>query len=64
MWQNLKSEDDDVFYEESLEYVKAKVGTDSYIVKEYEDFRKNDPAADSHTLREFLTDLLSDPENY
>jgi len=64
MWHDLRSEDDDVFYEESLDYVKKTLSQESYIVKKYEEFRKDDPYADSHMLKEFLVDLLNDPENY
>lgn len=64
MWHDLRSEDDNVFYEESLDYVKKTLSQESYIVKKYEEFRKDDPYADSHMLKEFLVDLLNDPENY
>ncbi|MBQ3293241.1 hypothetical protein IJG93_03010 [Candidatus Saccharibacteria bacterium] len=64
MWQDFKSEDDEVFYEESHDYIKKTLSADSYIVKEYEKYRENEPTADSHTLKDYLVDLLSDPENY
>ena len=64
MWHDLRSEDDDVFYEESLDYIKKTLSQESYIVKKYEEFRKDDPYADSHMLKEYLVDLLNDPENY
>ena len=64
IWHNLKHEDDDVFYNESLEYIQKNLGKDSYIAKEYEQFRKDDPYADSHMLKEYLEDLLNDPDNY
>lgn len=64
MWHDLRSEDDDVFYEESLDYVKKTLSAESYIVKKYEEFRKDDPYADSHMLKEYLVDLLNDPKNY
>ncbi|MDO5480054.1 MAG: hypothetical protein Q4F58_00050 [Candidatus Saccharibacteria bacterium] len=64
LWHDLRSEDDDVFYEESLEYLKKNLGRDSFIVKQYEDFRRIDPTAESHDMEEFLKDLLNDPENY
>jgi hypothetical protein len=64
MWHDLRSEDDDVSYEESLDYVKKTLSQESYIVKKYEEFRKDDPYADSHMLKEFLVDLLNDPKNY
>ena len=64
LWHDLKSEDSDVFYEESLAYIKKNLGKDSFIVKQYEDFRKADPTAESHDMEEFLKDLLNDPDNY
>ena len=64
LWRNLRSEDDDVYYKESLEYIEEKLSEHSFIVESYKHFRKNDPYADSHTLKEFLKGLLSDPGNY
>ena len=64
MWHDLRSEDDDVFYEESLDYIKKTLSAESYIANKYEEFRKDDPYADSHMLKEYLVDLLNDPENY
>ena len=64
LWHDLKDEDDDIFYNESLEYVEKKLSKESFIAAQYKQFRKNDPYADSHTLKEYLTDLLNDPENY
>ena len=64
LWHDLRSEDDDVFYKESLEYLKKNLGENSFIVKQYEDFRRIDPTAESHDMEEFLKNLLNDPENY
>ena len=64
LWQDLKSEDDDVFYEESSKYIEKTLGKDSFIAASYRQFRKDDPYADSHALKEFLVDLLNDPNSY
>ena len=64
LWHNLREEDDDIFYNESLEYIEKTLSKDSFIAAQYKQFRKNDPYADSHTLKDYLEDLLNDPENY
>ena len=64
LWNNLKDEDDDVFYRESLNYVKRELGNGSFIEAMYLHFRKNNPYADSYELRDFLKDLFGDPNNY
>ena len=64
LWHDLRAEDDDVFFRESLEYIQKTLSADSYIAKKYEQFRKDDPYADSHMLKEYLEDLLNDPDNY
>lgn len=64
LWQNLRDEDDEVFYNESLEYIEETLGKDSFIGAKYKEFRNDDPYADSHMLKEYLVDLLSDPGNY
>ena len=64
LWHNLRDDGDDEFYNESLRYIKKKLGEGSFIVAKYEQFRKDDPYADSHMLKEFLEDLLNDPDNY
>lgn len=64
LWEDLKTDDDNVFYDESLRYLKKELGEDSYIVREYEQYHKDDPYADGHTLKEFLLDILSDLDNY
>ena len=64
LWQNLRDEDDEVFYNESLEYIEEVLGKDSFIGAKYKEFRDDDPYADSHMLKEYLVDLLSDPGNY
>ena len=64
LWHDLRDEDDEIFYQESLEYIEKTLSKDSFIAAQYKQFRKNDPYADSHMLKEYLTDLLNDPENY
>lgn len=64
LWHDLREEDDDEFYNESLDYIRKNLGNDSFIAEQYRNFRKEDPYADSHMMKEFLTDLLNDPENY
>ena len=64
LWHDLRGEDDDVFYEESLEYIEKTLGKESFIAAQYKQFRKNDPNTESHDLKEYLVDLLNDPENY
>ena len=60
----MREDGDDVFYDKSLDYIKKALGEDSFIVAKYKQFRKEDPYADSHMLKEFLTDLLNDSDNY
>ena len=64
LWHDLREDGDDVFYDKSLDYIKKALGEDSFIVAKYKQFRKEDPYADSHMLKEFLTDLLNDSDNY
>lgn len=64
LWQSLRAEDDDTFYDESIKYIRSVLGKDSLIEKEYEQFHKDDPYADSHMLKEYLNSLLSDESKY
>ena len=64
LWHNLRDEDDDIFYQDSLEYIEKTLSKESFIAAQYKQFRKNDPYADSHMLKEYLEDLLNDPNNY
>ena len=64
LFHDVRDDDDDAFYNESLDYVKKNLGKDSYIAEKYEEYRKDDPTADSHVLKEVLMDLLSDIDNY
>ncbi len=64
LFHDARDDDEDAFYNESLDYLNKNLGKDSYIVAKYEEFRKDDPTADSHVLKEFLMDLLSDIDNY
>ena len=64
LWYSMRDEDDDAFYEDSLDYLKKTLGGESFIVAQYERFRKDDPYADSHMMKEYILDLLNDPDNY
>ena len=64
IWNNSNSDDVEDFYEKTLKYVKDNLGEESYIVSEYKRYREDDPYADSNMLKEYLEDLLRDPENY
>ena len=64
MWHDLRDEGDEAFYDKSLEYLKKTFGEENFIVAQYENFRKDDPYADSHMLKEFLLEMLSDPKSY
>ena len=64
LWEDVKTDDDSIFYEESLKYLKKELSEESYIVKEYERYRKDDPYADGHMLKEFLLNMLSNLDNY
>ena len=45
--------------------MKKTLSADSYIVKKYEEFWKNNSHnIESHDLKEYLVDLLNDPKNY
>lgn len=64
MWNDLRDEDDEVFFKESLGYVEKELGKGSYIAVMYKRYREDDPYADSHALKDYLEDLLRDAENY
>ena len=63
LWHDNR-DDDDAFFNESYNYVKETLGADSFIATQYKKFHDDDPYADSHALKEFLCDLLNDPDNY
>ena len=64
LWQDTRGEDVETFFDESMKYIESNLGKDSYIAHEYDKFHKDDPYADSHTLKEYLMDLLNDLDNY
>ncbi len=64
LWNDLKDEDEGAFYSESMEYLKENLGEDSFIAEQYKKFREDDPYADGYMLKEYLTDLLREPDNY
>ena len=63
LWHDNR-DDDDAFFNESYNYIKETLGADSFIATQYKKFHDDDPYADSHALKEFLCDLLNDPDNY
>ena len=64
LWNDLKDEDDKKFFDESFKYVNKELGRSSYIAHSYKRFHDDDPYADTHMLKEYLLDLLSDLDNY
>ena len=63
LWHDNR-DDDDTFFKESFEYVVETLGADSFIATQYKKFHEDDPYADSHAMKEYLCDLLNDPDNY
>jgi hypothetical protein len=63
LWHDNR-DDDDAFFNESYNYVKETLGADSFIATQYKKFHEDDPYADSHAMKEYLCDLLNDPDNY
>lgn len=64
IWNDMKEESDEAFFEESLKYIEKEIGKGSYIAIMYKKFHEDDGAADSHTMKEYLCELLRDAENY
>ncbi len=64
MYENLGTEREDKFYDDSVKYVKNELGKGSYIVKEYEKYAKHEPDADSEMLKDYIVSLLKDEDNY
>lgn len=63
--RDIRETDADAFYEETLDYLKEQLTEESRIVAMYEDKRRNGLAtADVDTLRAYLMNILSDPDNY
>ena len=54
----------DEFYEQAYDYLKSKLSQDSYVVVSLSKMYKDDPAADSHTIKSWILELLDDLENY
>ena len=63
LWQDFR-DDDEGFYDESLKYIEEQLGKESYIAEQYRRYRRDDPYADNYVLREYLKELLRDPESY
>jgi len=64
LWDSLKDVGEEVFYNESAEYIRNELGAGSFIEVAYKKFRKDNPYADGYELRDFLKDLFSDSDNY
>ena len=64
LYYSSKDMNADAVYDELLKYTVNELGKNSYIVKMFEEFYENDPYVDAHTIKEYLKDLMSDPENY
>ena len=65
IFNDLKDEDGrDAFFKESSEYIAKTLGANSYIAVSYRKYYEEDPYADSHTLKEYLLELLRDPGCY
>lgn len=64
LWDSLKSEGEDVFYEESIKYIREQLGSNSFIEEAYKKYREENPSADGYELRDFLKDLFGNPDNY
>ena len=63
LWHDNR-DDDDTFFDEAYKYVKKTLGENAYITMRFKKFHEDDPYADSHAMKEFLEDLLNDPDNY
>ena len=63
-YEEMVDEDDEEYFEETRDYLIENLSAESYIVNEYMRLHKEDPYADSHTMRDWLLWLLSDPNNY
>lgn len=48
----------DKFFEASHDFIGENLGTESYIVKAYEKYYRDNPNGDSYDLREYLIELL------
>lgn len=64
IWNDMKEESDEAFFKESLKYIEKEIGKGSYIAIMYKKFHEDDMVADSHTMKEYLCELLSDVGNY
>ena len=64
IWYDYRDEEAEVFFQKSYEYVAGELGKDSYIPRVYREYYKQNNIDDSYELREYLTALLSDLNNY
>ena len=64
-WHNNDDSDVDVFYEDSVEYIRESLeSVGDVILKKYAEYYENHPGADAHDLMEKLVEFVQDPENY
>ncbi len=54
----------DDFFEQAYDYLKSKLSPDSYVVVSLKKMHEEDPAADSHTIKSWILELLDDLDNY
>lgn len=64
-WHNNDDSDIDVFYEDSVEYIRESLeSVGDVILRKYAEYYENHPGADAHDLMEKLVEFVQDPENY
>ena len=62
---NVRESDADAFYDKTSKYLKTQLGETSSILLQYKDARKNSLAnANVDALKDYLLDLLRNPDNY
>ena len=64
LYQDMKNADDEDFYDESLKYIIDNLSEESRIAQEYQRRHRNDPYADKYNMKEWLLELLDNPDNY
>lgn len=64
LYTELRDEDEETFYEESMAKVQEWLGKSNEIARLYKEFHDNNPYAESYDFREYLKSLLQDPDNY
>ncbi len=61
---DLKDESREVFFDESIKYIRSKLGRNSFIEVMYREYYNDDKFADNYTLAEYLAELLKDKDSY